>query len=305
MYKYLIISALCLILTGCGGQPDTTDVRIFAAACFSSLLRTIEPEAAQAQKLNLQSEISGSQVACRKITELNRDCDVLMVADAALIKKIASPPCSWRIDFVHDEVVLGIGARAKYINEAEKDWTKTLQRKDVTLARVNPNLGPIGYRTLLVWQLKDPSGKLNIELAGKSEKTVDHVSKLSALLKAGDIDYAFVYRSTCVNNDIRYIPLDNSINLGDGNTDYSNASVSLLTSNNTATFKGAPITCALSIPDNAPHPEAAKKFVVWMLKTKQKLLKTLGFNLMKAKFYGTEEAYQPFRGVSEYGGELK
>ena len=123
---FLIINILAV---SCDRKAPSAsgDAIIFLAACFSSLMDEIQKEAEKEINLQMRPEISGSQVVCRKVTELGRDCDLMMVADHRLFKMIASSHVSWRIDFAHDEVVLGVGIRAKMVDEAEADWSKCFE----------------------------------------------------------------------------------------------------------------------------------------------------------------------------------
>ncbi|NIQ67269.1 MAG: hypothetical protein GTN94_12155, partial [Candidatus Aminicenantes bacterium] len=65
---------------------------------------------------------------------------------------------------------------AQRVDEAEKNWPQVLLAPETILGRVNENLGPIGYRTLLCWKLKEKKGfpGLMEKLKAKAEKVVDH-----------------------------------------------------------------------------------------------------------------------------------
>ena len=101
------------------------------------------------------------------------------------------------MDFATDEVVIGVGSRAKNIAEAEENWVDVLLKKDVRFGRVDENQGPIGYRCLLVWKLQEMYTNMEIydQLVEKCDTVVDHVTRLTPLLKNGELDYAFVYKS--------------------------------------------------------------------------------------------------------------
>lgn len=273
------------------------------------MLKAWSEKARAELRLHLLTEPSGSQVACRKISELKRDCGLVMVADNALVAKLLSNQCSWRMDFARDEVVLAVGARAHDADKAENDWPSVLQQPDVRISRVDENQGPIGYRTLLVWKLQEQLGSpgLYATLIQKCDKVVDHVTRLTPLLKTGEIDYAFVYRSICVARDIRFIELDQRINLGADTIDYANASVTFRKSNGkTIAVKGAPITWALSIPDRDANTETAQKFIAWSLELHGNVLKQHGFRpFNKPKYFGPESSFTPFAAFAEYGGKME
>ena len=307
MIVFLIINVLAV---SCDRKAPSAsgDVIVFLAACFSTLMDEVQKEAEKEINLQIRPEISGSQVVCRKVTELGRDCDLMMVADHRLFKMIASSHVSWRIDFAHDEVVLGVGIRAKMVDEAETDWVKVLRNHEISLGRVNENLGPIGYRTLLVWKLKEISGYPNLaeQLKEKSEKVVDHVLHLATLLKAGDLDYGFLYRSTCVEHDIRFIPLDKGINLGATAVNYTSAQVTIKTNksgeDSVITVKGSPITYSLTIPISAINRKQAVALIHYIFTKHQSQSDAFGYRFFEPRFYGPEDDYVDFKDVSTYAG---
>ena len=309
----MMVVGLC---TGCGGEGDrgrvSVDLRIFHAAGLTPVLDAVREDARRGLGLKLVTESSGSQVACRKLSELGRSCDLVMVADAALIVQLLGGVCEWRLDFAHDEMVLGVGLRAPHVSEAEEKWPAVLLRDDVRIGRVDENQGPVGYRALLVWKLQEPLGPAGLYdgLLKKCDKVVDHVTRLTPLLKNGEIDYAFVYRSICIARDIRYVELDRRINLGSGEVDYSHAAVTydkLKTGAREAiTVRGAPVTWALSIPDQAANPEAAARFIRYLLTDKGDVLERNGFRRIEpAEFHGPVAALKPLSAFARHVGDLK
>ena len=305
--------------TGCGRDgsaplphPPPKDLRIFHAAGMAPVLDAVRDDCLSELGIRLQTEGAGSQTSCYKLSQLGRSCDLIMLADSALVAELLEGWCSWRIDFANDAVVIGIGARAPHVSDAETDWPAVLTRNDVRLGRVNENLGPIGYRTLLVWKLQELRGSkgLHDTLKARCEKVVDHVTRLTPLLKIGDIDYAFVYRSICVAHDIRTIELPPEVNLGAVEADYSKAVVAYKKPGRdgarTIEVKGAPITWTLSIPDRDADAETARAFVRWLLTKRRDVLERNGFRpIASPRFAGPEDAWGAWQGVCTRTGPLK
>lgn len=303
---------LTVALAGCGKKSaDPADVRLSHAAGLTPVVEALR-EPCKALGLKLLTEGSGSQVACRKLTELHRPCDVILLADSDLVASMLKGSCSWRLDFASDQMVLAVGARAPEISRAEQEWPPVLLLENVRLGRANENTSPIGYRTLLVWKLEERrrGTPLYDRLVAKAEKVVDDVERLTPLLKNGELDYAFTYRSTCIAHDIRYIELDKSVNLGSPEGDYSTAEVQFKRLSSGAaervTVKGAPILWTLSIPDQGADEAAALKFVRCLLGAQTELLARNGFAPMAhPRFYGPKETYAAVQGMAEYAGELR
>lgn len=297
-----------ILLASCSKAENA--LTVFYAPCYSPVIDALRDECEETLNVKLLSEISGSQVCCRKVTELGKDCDLLMVADSSLLKKITSSHATWRIDFAHDSVVLGVGIRAKRTDEAEKDWVPVLLDENIRLGRVDENLGPIGYRTLLVWALKEKTGHpgLAATLRERTDKIVDHVAQLATELKAGSLDYGFLYKTTCLKDDIRFIPLDDRINLGSPEMDYSGAEVSFVNTQSgkkeIVTIKGSHITYGLTIPTNAPNREKAIEMVKFLLAGNEDIFDVKGFTFFKPRFHGSKQDFKPFESFVDYAGEF-
>jgi len=300
-----------LVFPGCRRGPAAENVLVFNAAGISGLLEDLQPVVRQKLGLNLVFEASGSQVACRKLAELGRQCDLLIVADSWLIPEYTGAHCPWKIEFAHDAVVLAVGARARFVDEAEADWAGTLLRRDVQLARVDEALGPIGYRALLAWKLEELRGRAGLTqaLLGKTVKIVDDVANLMPLLKSGDIDYAFAHRSTCHAHQVRYIALSREVDLSSAEVDYSRAEVSFeerrITGRKTVTVRGSPIAFALGIPTSAPHPDRAERLVQYVLSAARPALEGKGFVAVRPRFFGPREAFGPYERWADYAGPLE
>ena len=308
----LLVAALLALTAGCKKRAEERELRVFHASGLTPVLDAVRDDARERLGLSLLTEASGSQVACRKVTELGRPCDLVMLADGALVAELLAGVCSWRLDFATDEMVLGVGMRAPHADEAEEDWTAVLARPDVRLARVDENQGPVGYCTLLVWKLQEQRGAagLSERLRARCKVVVEHVSRLTPLLKSGEVDYAFVYRSICLAHDVRYVELDAAINLGSEDVDYSGASVTYrkLGAGDApnVTMTGAPIVWSLSIPDAGADTASAMRFVRYMLRDRLEVLERNGMRPMKEPaFYGSRTAFAPFAGFSRYGGALR
>jgi molybdate/tungstate transport system substrate-binding protein len=304
----ILLLGVGILTASCGRKTssDSGNVTVFNAACFSTLMDGIRDEVEL--RIKIHAEASGSQVVCRKVTELGRDCDLMMLADRRLFKMLASSHVSWRIDFANDELVLGVGIRASKADDAETDWVKVLQNEEVHLGRVNETLGPCGYQTLLAWKLMEASGHPGLEarLKEKSEKVVDDVLHLATLLKAGDLDYGFIYRSTCVEHDIRFILLKKEINLGAADIDYSSAQVTIETrksgTESRVTVQGSPITYSLSIPASAVHRRQAIALIHYILARYPEQSDSFGYSFFQPRFFGAKKDYEDFKDVATYSG---
>jgi len=259
------------------------------------------------ENLKLFLEMSGSQVACRKISELGRECDIIICADKNLFSSLLREQVQFRLDFACDEIVLAFGSLAKFADEAEKSPFRVIIEKDVRLARADENLAPIGYMTLFTCILKeesDPKGAsgLTDALKKKSVYVTDDVMSIVPYLKSGQVDYAFVFKSTCIANDIRYVTLPPEVNLGDYKRDYSSAKIYDIPKKGSVSV-ASPVVFSLSIPNSCKNFPASANFAKILSSSEE--VSDKGFRpLSPAVFHGEKSIYDKyFAKFAKYAGE--
>ena len=248
---------------------------IFIAA---SLTKPIQPAldafAAQTGTV-IQRESGASLEHVRKITELHRIPDVVMLADAEVIPQLLLPKyATWYAEFARNRMVVAYTPKSKHAKEINADnWTSILQKKDIEVGRTDPNLAPVGYRTLLMFQLAEDfyrkRGLSAALLANAPARNIrPNAAELAALLASGELDYIYDYQSVAESNGFRFIALPPQIDLGDAARASSYATVSMKVRGSspgqTMTVKGQPILYALTVPKDAPHAAAAKRFLDYL-----------------------------------------
>jgi len=281
---------LVVALAGCksGRKPVAVLAAASLARAFAELEEIVER---QHSGLDVQIEIGGSQQLCRKLVELGGKADVLAVADYRTIDNICRPggQARFNIQFATNAIVLAHLEHSRFTAEVtEKSWPEILLRPGVRLGLVDPDLGPIGYRTLLVWQLAgrelgqpDLAGRLRARVA--REHVAPHESELMQLLQTRAIDYAFVYRSTAEEHNLKLVKLPNSYNLGapDRAADYRAASVQVKMRRDEPPKRvvGAPVIYGVTIPEKPTNPRGGEIFVRALLgETGRRVLARTGFS---------------------------
>lgn len=288
------LGSLCLVVAVGGGcKPRPAEIAVFYASSLSAVLS----DAAEAfQKENprfrLRLAPSGSQVAARKVSELGMRADLVAVADANLIPRMLVPGhATWNLVFATNEIVLAHRDHSKLTDQIKADnWPAVLLRDDVRLGRADPDTAPIGYQTLMAWQLAEAAGGpsssgLAAKLAAKcaSRHVTQDEAELVALLEARAIDYAFVFRSTAEDHHLKLLALPAEINLSRPELagHYASASVEvrMQQGQGAARIAGGPVTYGLTIPKSALQGEAAARFVAFLLGERgRRLLERRGFH---------------------------
>ncbi|WP_367359506.1 tungstate ABC transporter substrate-binding protein WtpA [Syntrophus sp. (in: bacteria)] len=270
-------------------EPKGTVVMFHAGSLtmpFEAMEKAFE---AKYPGVDLQREASGSQAAARKVTDLNKPCDIMASADFKVIDKLLIPKfADWNIRFATNQLVLCYTEKSRYADQVNaRNWYEILQRKGVVWGHSDPNLDPCGYRALMVLQLAEKyyrkPGLYDRLLANRPLENIRPKSvELVSLLQTGNMDYAWEYLSVAVQHGLKYVVLPDKINLGNYKEDpfYSQAVVKV-TGKKPGEYmdmKGESVTYGVTLIKDSPNREAAIAFLDYMLDPKGglKILKDQG-----------------------------
>jgi molybdate/tungstate transport system substrate-binding protein len=279
--KLLLNVALSTIILISCSSPKTKNNQliIFHAGSLSVPFKQMKNEYVKENPtVEILLESSGSVKCARKITDLNKECDIMASADYSIIDELLIPDfASWNIKFASNEMAIVYHDASKYSNEINaENWHEILLKGDVIYGRADPNSDPCGYRALLTSQLSEQFYHIDgftDKITGKNQeyirpKEVD----LLALLESNTIDYIFLYRSVAQQHDLKYVILPDSINLKNPALKefYQTAKVDIVGKKpgTTITQTGQPMVYGITILDKAPNKELAIKFVDFMLSKK-------------------------------------
>ena len=247
------------------------------------------------------------------------------------------PYASWYLHFAGNRIGLAYTAQSRGAAElSAENWYDILADPDVRLGLSDARIDPAGYRTLMALRLAEmyyeqpgifqnllgdkfsyPIGMF--KEAGYTEITVPEILEpkldsnlalrgasiqLVALLQSGDLDYAFEYESVIRQHGLELLELPDAVNLGSAaQADaYRQLEVKLdfqRFASVKPVFRGDPIGYGITIPSNAPKPEAAERYI-------QFLFSEEGRGIMEAYYHplfeqilcdGAELVPQGLRGV--------
>ncbi len=280
----LLVLVILSLLVACQDEGDASGsadlegkLVIFHAGSLTVPLKELTA-AFQAQHpgVTFETEASGSNAAARKISELDREADLMMSADYTVIDNLLIPEfADWNVQFARNTMVIAYTDQSKFADEINADnWYEVLTRDGVIYGHSEPDLDPCGYRTLLVWQLAEqhynqPRLNARLEAACPPENVRPKSVELIALIESGDMDYAFEYRSVAVQHGMQFVELPDEINLSmvEHKDFYGQAEVEIAGAEpgETMTMVGKPIVYGVTIPKNAPSLDLALAFVKFLL----------------------------------------
>jgi len=225
---------------------------------------------------DVMREFGGSTKMARMISEKGKAADIMASADFAVIDKNLIPAkASWNIRFATNQLVLCYTAKSRYAGDISADnWYEILQKSDVAWGHSDPNLDPCGYRSLMVLQLAEKyynqPGLYDRLIASRPAENVRAKAvELVDMLKTGQMDYAWEYLSVAVQNDLKYVQLDDHINLGNYKFDkfYSQATVKVTgkKSGSWIVRQGKSVTYGITLIKDSANPAGALLFLQYLL----------------------------------------
>lgn len=268
----LLISILLLI--SCSGNKNKNQLILFHAGSLSVPVKQMCVDFKKENPdVEILTEISGSVDCARKITDLNRSCDLILVSDYKVIDEMLVPEhASWNIRFASNSLVIAFNHDSK-LQMDSVNWYNLLLDPSVKFGRSNPDSDPCGYRTVFLFQLAEK----HYHQSGLAEKLLSKDIQfirpkevdLLALLEARAIDCFIIYRSVAVQHQLAFIELPLEVNLSlpayDSLYSLACANIAANRPGETRQVCGEAIVYGLSIPKNAQNPILAQKFASFVL----------------------------------------
>jgi molybdate/tungstate transport system substrate-binding protein len=251
LFGGILLAATTLVAcdspAGQGTSPGKDTVVVFVAASLTNAIRPQLDSFAAAQGVTLLTESGASMEHVRKLTELHRIPDLILLADDDVFPRHLAPNyTTWWADFARNRMVVAYTDRSKAAAEiTEANWYRVLTRPGVEVGRADPNLAPVGYRTLTLFALAalkygQPTLARQLVENAPPKNVRSNAAELAALLAAGELDYIYDYESVARAQNFKYLVLPPGIT-------------------------GRPVTYALAIPMNASHRRSAERLLEFFL----------------------------------------
>ena len=185
------ISKIAVLITGlvflvsCSNTEENKKLIIFHAGSLSVPMKEIA-EAFEEENpgVEILMEAAGSRECAKKITDLNKECDVMVSADYVVINNLLIPDFSdWNIKFAGNEMTVVYRDQSKFSDEInDTNWFEILQREEVLYGRSDPNSDPCGYRAVLTMRLAEKFYNDEMEII-KTDKPLIQKEEANTTLK--------------------------------------------------------------------------------------------------------------------------
>jgi len=208
-------------LAGCSSVLSGGDGRMPAVSMLvaGSLNNAFENGLGPAVDTPVQVEAHGSAEVARLVASGRKDPDIVSVSDVSLFDSVLQP--DWTAEFATNALVLaydpGSDGGQRLAAAGTDSWYRPLLRGSVDLGRTDPDLDPLGYRTLFALELATDyygtDANLREEVPGSGQ--VYPETQLISQFETGSVDAAVAYRSMAVERGYGYVELPPAVNLGD------------------------------------------------------------------------------------------
>ncbi|MFQ5740881.1 MAG: substrate-binding domain-containing protein [Acidobacteriota bacterium] len=294
--------ALLLPSPGCAPRQSTIGVSYShsLAPLIQELARRFE---GNHPGVRVQSEPLKNWSSARRMRDLGPTCDVIATDDWRQLSSVFSPAGPGRFySFLGDEMVLATARRELLDTLAEEtdwkeNWSELLFRGGYLYGLLDPRREASGYQTHLVWKLAEiefnrPGLYRRFLVRLDSSRVAADYSELEALLRNGALDFAFVYRSTAIQDDFQFVALPPQISLGEPSYApvYAQAFVRVPEwgSSSSLEITGRPIRYGIAAPD--PSNLWARRFVDFVVSPDfQQLYRELGYAGIPVKEWSPQE----------------
>lgn len=310
----LVLTLAAVMVAGCGGkagQPGETQkgtgkitLHLYGAGTLAVPFKQID-EAFQKQYPNvtIQPQFGGSVKMVKQVTEMKQPADIVAVADYSVIPKYMfgdngqQKYTDWYVGFASNAITFVYTNKSKGQDKINNNnWYQVLAGEGVQIGRSNPDTDPSGYQTLQMLNLaakyyKEPGLEEKVLANAPAQNIRDTETELLSALEAGQIDYLAIYKSDARQHNLKYLDLPPQIDLSDPRYASLYQQAKVKTKNGEIT--GNPIVYAVTIPDNAPNAEWARKYVAFLLGPEgQDIMKKNGFGV-PAKPYANDVSRVP------------
>ena len=208
--------SLFVFLVACGQQrPERpkSPITVFAAASLARPLAVLADSFQRRSTVITRAELGGSLEQARKITELGRIPDALMLVDDEVLEALMPTHLDWYVRFATNRIVVAYTTRSKHSDAIDaENWWQMLSRRDVSVGRADPAIAPAGRNALSVLKrVETYYHKPGLTDRLLSRATLRYVrpnaTELAALLETGEVDYILDYESVAKQYGFEFVAL--------------------------------------------------------------------------------------------------
>ncbi len=219
----------------------------------------------------------GSRQLAQAVREGRLAADVLLSADsevieAELARQVEGPDVQWYLTFATNAMVLALGGELRrgtaFPPELAAEEAAQALKQGLRLGRSDPEEDPQGYRAVIVVQLLervlDEDGLVATVLGDpRNSSQVMPSDQMIRMLRSGDLDLAFLYRSHAVEERLAFANLPQAVNLEAAHLADEYAKAAYRCADGTV-YRGRPIAYAAALVGGERPSSIAAAFLAFL-----------------------------------------
>ena len=208
-----LVVGVVLALCACADATPKPPITIFAAASLARPLTSLTESFQDESRIPSLVEIGGSLEHARKLTELGRVPDVIMLVDDDVMASLVPAHLRWYVRFGTNRLGIAYGDRSAHRDSiTAENWWRILARKGVRVGRADPRVAPAGKHAVNLIEkvdgyYKSPDAGDSIMARALQQYVRPNATELAALLETGEVDYIIDYESVARQYGFQFIPL--------------------------------------------------------------------------------------------------
>ncbi len=222
-----------------------------------------------------QGEFHGSNAVMRFITSGQKSPDVVASADAGLLRDELQPDyTTWDVVFASNSVGITYNPDTQVGRMLENGtpWYRALREADSEIAMSDPDLDPLGYRTVQMFKLAEEY----YDVDGLAQDLINRLeidpqeAHLLAGIETGDRAAAVCYKNMAVDHGLSFVSLPDELNFS--NPEYADHyAQATYTTDEGTTIEGTPVLYNATVLTSADHPENGRRFLSYLLQNRDVL----------------------------------
>jgi molybdate/tungstate transport system substrate-binding protein len=261
---------------GCTSRGSPGELDVLSAGSLSIVLGDEIGESFEAETgIQFHGEFHGSNAVMRFITSGQKSPDVVASADASLLREKLQPDyATWDVVFASNSVGITYNPDTEVGGMLERGtpWYRALRGADSEIAMSDPDLDPLGYRTVQMFKLAEEY----YDVDGLARDLIDRLeidpqeAHLLAGIETGNRAAAVCYKNMAVDHGLPFVTLPDELNFS--NPAYADhyARVTYTTEGGT-TVEGTPVLYNATVLADADHPENGRRFIEYLLQNRDVL----------------------------------
>lgn len=218
---------------------------MFAASSLARPLAALSDSFRGRSGIPARRELGGSLEHVRKMSELGRIPDVLLLADDEVISSLVPSHLDWYVRFATSRIVVAYTPRSRHADSiTAENWWRVLTRPDVSIGRADSAIAPAGRHALGVLRraetyYQEPGLTARLLDRAALRYVRPNATELAALLETKEVDYILEYESVARQFRFEYVALPGDL-------------------------AGA-VLYGVSVPRNALYRREGERFVAFLL----------------------------------------